>query len=68
MQPELSEVGIAQRGLQRLDDLIAHENAAIDAWTRPEIGPCQGSGRNRDVAILDIIDFPQGLARRGAGG
>ena len=62
-QPELGEVGIAESGLQRLDDAIAHEDAALDARAHPEIGACQGRGRNRDVAVLDIADKPPGPAR-----
>src|SRR3954471_11200651 len=58
MQHELAEVVIAESGLQRLDDAIAHEDAALDARAHPEIRPGQSRGRNRDVAVLDIADVP----------
>src|SRR5262249_18004839 len=63
MQPELGEAGIAESGLQRFDDAIAHEDAALDARAHPEIGPDQGRGGNRDVAVLNIADMPTGPAR-----
>ena len=37
---EVGEVGIAESGLQRFDDAIAHEDAALDAGAHPEIRPC----------------------------
>jgi hypothetical protein len=61
VQLEVSEGGIAERGLQRFDEAIAHEDAALDARAHPEIGPGQGSGRNRDVAVLEIAERPMGL-------
>lgn len=44
--------------LQRLDDAIHHKDASFDAGVHSEICHCQGGGRYRDIAVLEISERP----------